>query len=256
MDGKPRIVFDDAAREVTVTVQARYDLMFMGMLGIKDPSISATSVSNFGVESVPPFSIAFVFDVSGSMGWATSDGEIRIEVLKKATKDLFDTLKKEAERPDLMDAAMSTSFSSYNTVVVDAKADQPGNDHVLKAVKDMEPGGGTNSTPALQTAYDQLSSVKALQGPDWTGFVVFMTDGNNNQSQWDADTLAICDDLKADNMQIFTVAFEAPANGRNLLRQCATDRRHYFDASNALKMRRAFRTIANELGERVVRVKR
>ena len=55
-----------------------------------------------------------------------------------------------------------------------------------------------------------------------------------------------CDLAKDSNVIVFGIAFEAPANGRTQIEQCASSRQHYFDAQG-LSIATAFETIANNL---------
>ena len=251
----PRIRFDNTNKEVVASASAKVNYFIMGMFGKSFTNISATSTSNFGIDVVPPFSVAFAFDVSGSMGWPTTDGEIRIDALKQATSELFTALIDSSDRPDLMSASISTSFSSYNTDVVESKAMQAGYNHVLTTVADMVADGGTNSAPSMQLAYDSLTATAATQAKGWTGSVIFMTDGDNNEAASDQETLKICAAMKDNGFKVYTVAFEAPPNGRQLLRKCAGDNKNYFDAANARKIKRAFKNIGTDLGQTVIRIK-
>ncbi len=71
-----------------------------------------------------------------------------------------------------------------------------------------------------------------------------------------SDTRAICANMKAQNIEIFTVAFMVTSpNGKALLEQCASDpSTHYFDASSSDELLAAFEGIGQSL--RVVRLAR
>ncbi|QCO57400.1 hypothetical protein EOK75_16930 (plasmid) [Pseudorhodobacter turbinis] len=58
----------------------------------------------------------------------------------------------------------------------------------------------------------------------------------------------ICSAAKADGIVVYGIGFEAPTNGRNQLRACATTDSHYFDASG-LEITSAFRAIANNISQ-------
>ncbi len=58
----------------------------------------------------------------------------------------------------------------------------------------------------------------------------------------------ICAAAREAGIIVFTVAFEAPANGRAQLRQCASSASHYFDVSG-LDIRTAFRAIALQISQ-------
>jgi Flp pilus assembly protein TadG len=58
----------------------------------------------------------------------------------------------------------------------------------------------------------------------------------------------ICNAAKAQNIVIYGIGFEAPSDGRDQLRACATTASHYFDASG-LEITTAFRAIANNISQ-------
>lgn len=74
-------------------------------------------------------------------------------------------------------------------------------------------------------------------------------------AQVNSDTLAICDTMKAQNIEVFTVAFMVDEGaGKTMLQSCATDPAHYYDAADGDALVAAFSGIADAL--RVVRLAR
>ncbi|MHA6686561.1 pilus assembly protein [Mesorhizobium sp. A556] len=62
------------------------------------------------------------------------------------------------------------------------------------------------------------------------------------------DTLAICNHIKAQNIEVYTVAFMVEMDfSKRLLQDCATDAEHYFDASDSAKLLASFEQIAKSL---------
>jgi hypothetical protein len=62
------------------------------------------------------------------------------------------------------------------------------------------------------------------------------------------DSLAICSNIKAQNIEIFSVAFAVDsAEAKTLLQDCATDAQHYFDANDAVALDSSFQQIADAL---------
>lgn len=59
---------------------------------------------------------------------------------------------------------------------------------------------------------------------------------------------AICDAAKNSKIVVYGIGFEAPTNGRNQVRACATTPSHYFDA-DGLEISTAFRAIANNISQ-------
>ena len=63
-------------------------------------------------------------------------------------------------------------------------------------------------------------------------------------------TKAICDDMKANKIEIYTVAFMVTdPDAKQLLENCATDASHYYDASDPAKLLAAFSGIAQSLAQ-------
>ena len=64
------------------------------------------------------------------------------------------------------------------------------------------------------------------------------------------DTKAICDYMKANKIEIYTVAFMVTdPDAKQLLENCATDASHYYDASDPAKLLAAFSGIAQSLAQ-------
>jgi Mg-chelatase subunit ChlD len=93
--------------------------------------------------------------------------------------------------------------------------------------------------------------------------IVLMTDGENTASPaWDAHygsdkaqaddyTREICDEIKAANIQLYTIAFDITDSGTiDLMRNCATDASNFYEAHDADLLSGAF-----EIGQRRVRAR-
>lgn len=257
----PVVNVNDATKEVSVTVRADVNNSLMGIFGKKTSSASSDAVVSYRLDSVPPISMAFVLDTSGSMGFpANGDpSKTRMEVLQEATQLLFDSMESEAENPALLKASFSTTFSSYNTDIVASEPWSFGEQsitNVITYVDEMLPTSGTNSTPSMQYAFDQLVTNRPVNHPNWRGFVLFMTDGDNNDKVVENPaTLALCEALRNDPaITVITVAFSAPIDGQELLEDCATKGK-YYESDNAKEIKKDFAKIGREIGETVFRLK-
>lgn len=75
--------------------------------------------------------------------------------------------------------------------------------------------------------WDEPNVVRAL---------ILLTDGENccgaryGQNQQDQNTLAVCTELKARDILVYTIAFQAPSGGASLMQACASSPNHYFNA--------------------------
>ncbi|MCF6220978.1 MAG: VWA domain-containing protein [Robiginitomaculum sp.] len=255
LSGTPDINIDPSAKEITVTANTNYKMMFGNLLGIDTMTITASSTSGYAIESVNPFAVYLVLDVSGSMSWNSSDGQVKIETLKTAVDDMFYTLYSTSESPSLLVSTIRTGFSSYNTVLGPTRDMSSGYSATVNQVNTLVAAGGTNSTPGFQFAYDQIKD-EMDEVSNLAPYIVFMTDGDNNDPAFDVTTTALCDQARLDNITVFTVAFEAPANGQALLQACATVPAKAYNSTNAAALNAAFVDIGREISQSVVRLKR
>lgn len=83
--------------------------------------------------------------------------------------------------------------------------------------------------------------------------MLLMTDGENNtgsrgynNSRSDDHTLAICRGLRANNTLVYSVSFDAPQRGRDLLSECASAPNFYFNSDGA-GLVQAFERIAQDI---------
>lgn len=69
----------------------------------------------------------------------------------------------------------------------------------------------------------------------------------------DSETVSICSNMKAKGIEIFSVAFMVETDrAKSVLESCATDKDHYFDASDSAKLLESFGNIGRSM--RVVRL--
>jgi len=293
--GEPTVVFDDTTEKVTVTIPAELNLSFGGLFGRSVQSIGSDSTASYLLNNLDPVSIAFALDVSGSMDDTTSDGRKKIEVLKSATAGLFRAIEAGTNEPDKLRNVMRTGMSAYNTELVDTQPMYWGWRHLESSVTALYADGGTDSSPALQNSYTQLindRAVRASTDPDFDQsrlqeYMIFMTDGNNNEPEFDQESIKLCNEIKDAGISLYSVAFDAEDIGELLLVECAspndtsvedlrpkddgsrclsngrngnglalghcadrsTRTQHYFDASNA----KAFEAAFEKIGEDIIR---
>lgn len=224
---EPSIMFDDATKTLTVGIEAKIESVLAGFIG-DDFTVSAESESLYAPDSITPISIAFALDVSGSMNQTTAEGRVKIDTLQDSIQILFEALEDGSKDKNKLLDVLRTGMSAYNTALVEEMPMDYGWEDLNGAIGDLVASGGTNSVPALENTYRQLLDDRAFRrsgGEDISNLIeyaIFMTDGNNNQPDWDQESAAICETMKQDGIQLFSIAFAAPDNGQALLLDCAS----------------------------------
>lgn len=104
--------------------------------------------------------------------------------------------------------------------------------------------------------YSDLTAKNSNGLPKLKKIAILMTDGqyDDYQGGWkspswvSANAVAICNNMKAAGIEVYTVGFQLP-NGlpKDTLAQCATDSSHAYEASTGDALRQAFRDIALKL---------
>ena len=136
---------------------------------------------------------------------------------------------------------------------------------VLNAISGLSAVGNTYIPSGLIWGWAALSPATPFSEPTNANrqtqrYIVLMTDGENTMSPtyprhdgYDAAisntlTAELCTNVKADGVQVFTIAFEVTSNPvKTLLRNCASSPDKYFDATNALQLTSAFDAIAQQM---------
>ena len=99
-------------------------------------------------------------------------------------------------------------------------------------------------TDSAPLAYTEPHTVKA---------VILMTDGQFNtayeSTMGDSNTQSkkMCDEMRANDVLVYAVAFQAPSSAKDTLNDCAGDDSRFFDASNGEQLLNAYAVIASQL---------
>jgi Flp pilus assembly protein TadG len=262
------------AKSFRVKVASTYSVRLSGfqtLLGYKYANVSAVGVAESTTESKNPVSMFLVLDRSGSMQWVTSTVDTsqtacnnyyeskwpnpvygkpcylkKIDSLKMAVS----ALTQQFEASDAKHELVRVGAVSYSSVANTPTPLAWGTSAATSYVNALTATGSTNSTGAMQAAYNGLMAASENQAHlDKTGlvptkYIVFMTDGANDSTTIDNTTKALCDTAKNNKIQIYTVAFSAPARGKQLLSKCASGSSYYFEAENVNQLVQAFQAIA------------
>ncbi|MCO6049842.1 pilus assembly protein [Mesorhizobium sp. RP14(2022)] len=123
----------------------------------------------------------------------------------------------------------------------------PKNQEPRKAIVLMT--DGLNTQRVLTTG---IQNTEYLKGTNFIGSPTAATAGAQRAAV-NADSITLCDYAKSKGIEVFTVAFAVPeGDPKSMLKKCATDESHYYDATDADKLLEAFEGIARSL--RVVRL--
>ncbi|MGI9350615.1 MAG: vWA domain-containing protein [Rhizobiaceae bacterium] len=186
-------------------------------------------------------SMMLVLDKSGSM-WM----EGRMTALKTAVS----ALSKQFNEDDPDKEYIRVGAVAYDSRLLRQRVrPQWGSNNANSFAQGLRPHGGTNSTAAVRTAYrflnlrrEEREHAKRNEG-ELQRVILFMTDGENNNTKHDVSTLRFCNVAKRQEIQIYTVAFRAPPRGQSLLERCASSPENYFPATSAEELIAAFKLI-------------
>lgn len=256
---------------------------FTRLLGQTSTLLTAKSTAESATESKNALSMFLVLDKSGSMAWITNEENKLVNSCINWTEQNWGSSKVKATSPcyvskmaalKLAVASLFTQFTiadPTNTFVrtgaisYDLASYTPsdlawGSTAAMAYVNLLNAEGGTASGASMKTAYEKLKATaedtahKNKNGQVPTKYIVFMTDGANNYSTDDTSTLATCASAKKDGIEIYSVAFMAPTAGQSLLKTCATDSSHYFQAENMAALVAAFKVIGERTSAVVSRL--
>lgn len=228
----PQIRFDDNAQEVHVFINAHAKLPFAKLIGLKDRAVAYKSVASYP-DTMDPLTIAFALDISGSMGWTTSDGQVKLASLKSASSQLFSIIEDKVRNPGSIEKYIRTGVSAFNSGLAVDQDMEWGFGQTRTTINELVAGGTTNSFAALESAHKQILDDRMLrisEDPNFNlntldEFVIFMTDGENTAGDpvfLDDESYETCIDMREDGIEIYAIAFTAPARGQMLLLDCAS----------------------------------
>ncbi|MEL6861334.1 MAG: TadE/TadG family type IV pilus assembly protein [Pseudomonadota bacterium] len=106
-----------------------------------------------------------------------------------------------------------------------------------------------------KTVFDGDATPLDYTEPDSAKVVILMTDGAfNNQvfpelGSSDAQARAMCDNMKLKDVQVYSVALNAPNAGKQVLSYCATGPDYYFEPETAAELTDAYRKIATSIAD-------
>ncbi|MGV3551948.1 vWA domain-containing protein [Rhizobium sp.] len=187
--------------------------------------------------------------------------------LKTAAASLFDQLDA-LEKKDPTDTIIRAGGVSFTDTMQTAQPMAWGTTAIRNYVTAIPayPTGGTDMTGGMDAAYKALKDSAEANAHTSKGnasfskFIVLMTDGENTGASnvWnpalDTKTLATCDAARKDGITIYTVAFMAPTNGINMLKNCAGTSSNAYVANDMQSLVKAFAEIGNKATQKATRI--
>lgn len=107
--------------------------------------------------------------------------------------------------------------------------------------------------PDWSSIWPSASAPHDYTEPHTVKAVILMTDGQFNRryeaSQGNSNQQArrLCGEMRDENVLVYAVAFQAPNNAKNTLKNCAGDDSRFFDAGNGSELLDAYAAIASQL---------
>lgn len=87
--GPLAVTVDPATGLVDIKASVVVETAFMTLVGIDSITVASTSASKLDSETIE---VAMMLDTTGSMQWLTTDGKVKVSVLRSAAAGLVDTL--------------------------------------------------------------------------------------------------------------------------------------------------------------------
>ena len=319
----PTVTID--ATDVTGSTSCSMKTTLSAIGGVEEMSFNISTATTYGIGKVD---VAFVFDVSGSMGGS------RIADLKDAAYDAVDTLL--PDNPPLgQEDDIRISMVAYNgafnagSYFETVTGESPNQTYWYRyngrwysyeytttcvferagseAFTDAPPGPGQYVMPAGVYERNDCSNIRPLEltsdeeplndyiddlyaggntaghlgvawgwymiSPNWTSVLpaesaplaydepdsakalVLMTDGSfntvgdydNGSSSYQAKKL--CDEIKEEDIVIYSVAFQAPSGGREVLSYCASGADKFFTPDDGEELQDAYQSIATSISD-------
>jgi hypothetical protein len=133
-------------------------------------------------------------------------------------------------------------------------------------INSLYPSGGTaghigiawgwySIAPGWNSVWPADSAPLGYEEPDSAKAMIVMTDGefNTNYNSGEGNSFAqaqkLCDNIKEEGVRIYTVAFQAPKAGQDILEYCASGTEFAFKAESANELKDAYSKIAQSISD-------
>ncbi len=194
---------------VTAYVYGQTRPAFMGIVGVDNIDFSASSTVSYETQDLKdPASIGLVLDNSGSMSFDDGNGTVRMTGLKTTVKSFMDEMEGVIASAVLEDQGRGENPSGENkyvrlnmlTYAVKSSWSSGSYEHITErafdwsvipdsTIDNMAASGGTNSSGAMARMNTRMGGEEDIHlsenGAEPLKYVVFMTDGQNNVTDYE-----------------------------------------------------------------------
>lgn len=237
--------YSEGEHKFKAKIDFRYDIALMSRAAPNGFQFSRETEVDVDLEQKASLSLMLVLDDSGSMGWYG-----RKPALQSAIYAMMDDINlTDPDSEFVRTGAISYAYGYRADTALSWNEQQVKN----FAQNQLVASGGTRADDSVKRAATALgdgspTSAEYLNHMDRSGkpprrIMVVMSDGVIAQPGWFYQE---CDDAKAAGILIYTVAFDAPANGTAILSNCANGPSFHYDAANANELTQVFKQIGKD----------
>jgi uncharacterized protein YegL len=232
-------------RTVKVAAHAETKVNFVSLQSSRE-TINVSAYSEAAVQQDRnDMDLLLSLDTSGSMKGANIAG------VAQAVASMMDDIFDNQDQSSSINIANVTFAADVRDVTPWTSSRSELEGYYARFLNDAYIDGGTNNGASLRRAYTMMQSRAASS--DAQKVVIALTDGENTSGS-DGEMLSACDDLKRDNILVYTISFGAAAgsNAARVMARCASGPEYALEARGADELTEAFKEIL--VGVKIVRL--
>lgn len=211
-----------------------------------------------------------------------SDAFGEAQPTQKSTPQLVDTLlsgqKRASTDANNADGFLSTAYATFNeahkswsvhgTSCLDVEPFELSHNHtqIDQYINRLYASGGTAGhqgvawgwyliSPEWSDVFDNHAEPLSYEEPDTVKAMIIMTDGEFNSQEYGGQgsskdqAKALCDKIKDAGVVVYTIAFQAPDEGEEVLAYCATKDEFALTAANGQELKDQYQYIATSISD-------
>ncbi|MBY7649708.1 MAG: hypothetical protein C4617_04360 [Candidatus Liberibacter europaeus] len=183
----------------------------------------------------------------------------KIQALKKASLQFIDSLQNNRSNER---TSIRVGLISYNDHITSDSVEMSSNlKYITNQIKyKLKASGATNTFYPMQSAYNSLIQNYEIiahginQYETLKKFIIFMTDGENSNSNLDYLTLEICQKCRDQGVKIYTILIGNSIRGEDLLRKCSNSAENFYSTTDSKGLIDCFENISDRIQEKVVKI--